>query len=100
MRERKFEDALITKIKEKFQDVILITNDGYQSRPDILILFKGGWAVLQIKKSKNSFPLPSQKIWMEMLSDIACFASWVYPENEKEVLEHLEIALEIWRWKK
>jgi hypothetical protein len=58
-----------------------------------LILYKDKWAILEAKRSKNEKHRPNQDYYIDMFGEWS-YASFVYPENEEEVLNELERALE------
>lgn len=72
--------------------MILKTDSAYQQgMPDLLILWKKCWALLEIKASASSDVQPNQGYYIELL-DRMSFAAYIYPENETEVLNALQQA--------
>mgnify|MGYP003555520449 FL=1 len=63
-----------------------------QGIPDLLILYEDRWAALEGKKRANATHRPNQDYYVDLL-DRMSFAAFVYPENEKEILYELELAL-------
>ena len=47
------------------------------------------WAMLEVKASNKAHVQPNQKLYVDRLCRMG-FARFVYPENEKEVLEELQ----------
>ena len=91
MKESKFQSNLIKKIKEMFDDCIVLKNDAnyLQGFPDILILYKDKWAVLENKKSSTASHRPNQDHYIN-LTNMMSFGRFIFPENEKEVLDELQ----------
>lgn len=59
--------------------------------PDLLILFKGFWAMLEVKISATAPVQPNQPHFVNHYNDMS-FASFIYPENEEQVLRDLQSA--------
>jgi len=93
MRESKFQSSLIQEIKEMFPGCKVLKNDaGYlQGIPDLLILHKNTWAALEVKRSLNAPHRPNQDYYVEEFDDMS-FASFICPENKREVLDELQYA--------
>lgn len=91
MNENVYQRSLIKKIKEKFKGCIVLKNDSsyIQGIPDLLVLYKDKWAALECKKDAKSKHRPNQDYYVEKMNDMS-FARFIYPENEKEVLDDLE----------
>ena len=91
MRERDFQRELKKEIKKLFPDSITVKTDptyllGF---PDLLIFNKGKWAALECKRSEKASKQGNQDIWIPKLDEMS-YASFVYPENRKEVLNELQ----------
>lgn len=86
-KENKFQSGLITELKERFPGAVVLKNDAnyIQGFPDITILYKNHWAILECKRSKNEIHQPNQDIYVEQLNSMS-YSSFIYPENKKEVL--------------
>ena len=94
MKESKFQKDLKKKIKEMFPGAIVTKLDSSQIQgiPDLLILWKQRWATLECKKSKEAFfasNIPNQHRYVSKMNKMS-FSSFIYPENEEEVLDALE----------
>lgn len=76
-----------------FPGCLVIPNDGnyIQGFPDLTILYKHHWAVLECKKSANEPFQPNQEYYIHELNQMS-FARAIYPENKKEVLDELQQA--------
>lgn len=96
MKESQFQHKLIAEIKEMLPGCIVLKNDsGYiQGIPDLLVLFGNKWAALECKISAEAreAPRPNQEYWVNEMNRMS-FASFVFPENRKEVLYAMEHAL-------
>lgn len=95
MKESKFQSNLIKKIKEMFEGCLVLKNDPnhIQGIPDILILYKNKWAALENKKCSNASHQPNQDYYVELMNKMS-FSRFIYPENEKEVLDELQRAFQ------
>lgn len=91
MKESMFQKAFIAKLKALFPGCYILKNDPKykQGVPDLVVLFKDKWAMLEMKGSENAKHQPNQDYWVEKLGKMS-FASFVYPENETDVLEKLK----------
>lgn len=59
-----------------------------QGIPDLLVLFKNKWALLEVKKSANEKPRPNQPYYVAWAQKNS-FGAFIFPENRDEVLEDL-----------
>lgn len=62
-----------------------------QGFPDLLILYKKHWAALECKISEKASHRPNQDFWVKKLNEMS-FASFIFPENERKVLNDLQQA--------
>ena len=94
MKESKFQHNLIKKVKNNFPDsVILKTDPNYiQGFPDLIILYKDKWVALECKRNEKAHHQPNQDYYIRKLNSMS-YASFVYPENERRVLDEMESAL-------
>ncbi len=95
MKENKFQSSLIKKIKEQFpESIVMKTDPNYiQGFPDLLVLNNSKWAALECKREKEAGHQPNQDYYIQKLGKLS-YASFVYPENEEEVLHELQQAFE------
>lgn len=93
--ESKFQKELIDEIKNRYPDCVITKNDaGYiQGFPDLTILYKDKWAVLETKREKDANKQPNQEYYVDKLNGMS-FSRFVYPENKEEVLHELQQAFE------
>ena len=91
MTEAQYQAKLVKKIKELLPGSIVIKNDprDRQGMPDILILYKHQWAMLEVKLSGDAKVQPNQWYYVELLNDMS-FASFINPQNEEDVLSDLQ----------
>lgn len=97
MKESEFQAILISKLRTLFPGCVVLKNDAnyIQGFPDLLILWNEHWAALECKKDKNAHIQPNQKWWVNIKLNAMSFASFIYPENEEEVLHALQCAFGI-----
>ena len=93
MRESKFQSELIKDLKRIFRGCVVLKNDAnyIQGFPDLTILYRDKWAVLECKRSANEKFQPNQEYYISQLDDMS-FARVIYPENKEEVLDELQRA--------
>ena len=91
--ERDFQASLIKEIKNTFKDCLVMKMDSsyIQGIPDLLVLFKDKWALLEVKRSKNAKHRPNQDYYVDKLNGMS-FSRFIFPENKDEVLRDLSIA--------
>jgi hypothetical protein len=92
--ENAYQAKLIKKVKDILPGCEVLKNDsGYrQGILDLTILHGKKWAMLEVKAHANAKEQPNQGYFVKKFSDMA-FASFIYPENEEEVLTALQKAL-------
>lgn len=88
--EGKFQSALVTSLEEIFTGCLIQKNDANyrQGVPDLLILFRDKWALLECKKSANETPRPNQPYYVAWAKQHS-YGSFVYPENRDQVIKEL-----------
>lgn len=94
MKERDYQAKLIKAIKQRFPGCYVMKEDaGYiQGLPDLIVLYNNRWATLEVKISANAHHQPNQDIHVKRMNEMS-FSSFIYPENEKEVLDEMERSL-------
>ena len=90
--ESQFQRHLIDRIEEMFPGCYVRKHDIQQGWPDLLVLYKNKWAMLEVKAHARADQQPNQDIWVDEFDSMS-FAAFIYPENEEEVLNALELAL-------
>ena len=93
MRENKYQAKLIKRIEARFPGAIVLKNDPtyLQGVPDLIVLYKKHWAMLEAKRDKNATHQPNQDLYVEHMNRMS-FSAFIYPENEEEVLDGMEKA--------
>lgn len=89
--ERDFQPKLIKELEAIFPGCLIMKNDANyrQGIPDLLILFRNRWALLEVKKSANETPRPNQP-WYVNYAQENSFGAFIFPENKLAVLGALE----------
>lgn len=90
MLENKFQSNLIKEIKERFPGCIVMKNDSsyIQGIPDLLVLYKGKWGSLEVKKNATAKHQPNQDYYVGKMNEMS-FSKFIYPENKDSVLDEL-----------
>ena len=91
MLEKDFQKKLIEKLEQQYPGAIIYKNDTKQGFQDLTILWGKHWALLECKKDKDASHRPNQDYWVERANKMS-FSSFIYPENEGDVLNALEQA--------
>lgn len=95
MLEKHFQAGVIRELKERFPGCVVLKNDsGYlQGFPDILVLYKDKWAVLECKKSEREHRQPNQEYYVDKLNKMS-FSRFICPENKEQIFYELQCAFE------
>ena len=90
VRENKYQQGLVKRIIQCLPGCLILKNDPnyLQGVPDLLVLYRDLWVMLEVKASKSAPVRPNQKLYVERLNDMG-FARFVYPENEEEILDEI-----------
>ena len=93
MRESQYQKELIDKIRELLPECVVIKNptDYIQGLPDLLVLYKHMWAMLEVKPYETAAHQPNQDYYVQLFDDMS-FAAFIFPENEEQVLYDLQQA--------
>ena len=96
MKESAFQAKLIREIKKRFPGAIVLKNDPnyIQGFPDLTVLYKDRWAVLEIKQSEKASHQPNQDFYI-LQADKMSVGRFVYPENMMEVLDDLARSFQV-----
>lgn len=96
--ENKYQKKLKEKIWRRFPGAMILKLDpGFiQGLPDLLILYNDRWAALEVKRSANASHRPNQDYYVNKFNNMS-FSSFIYPENEEEVLNAMERSFKIER---
>lgn len=95
MKEGVYQRELKKKIQKRLPGCLVLKNDSswLQGIPDLTILHGDRWASLEVKRSAKEPHQPNQDTYVERMNDLA-YSSFIFPENEEEVLDELQRALE------
>lgn len=90
MQEREFQAKLIKDLKHELPGVLIIKNDPnyIQGIPDLTILYRKRWAMLEVKKSISASLRPNQEYYISE-ADKQSFGEVIFPENYDTVMESL-----------
>lgn len=94
-----YKAELKKKLNKMFPGCLIMHNnpaDSHTGIPDMTIFYNDRWAMLEAKAAANSKQQPNQAHWVEHYNRLS-FASFIYPENEEEVLNALQSALAPYR---
>lgn len=93
LRETRYQNDLITTITMRFPGAVVLKNDAsrIQGIPDLLVLYRDRWAMLEVKISEMADVQPNQDWYIDLFNGMS-FAAFIYPENEEEVLYALQQA--------
>lgn len=91
MIESEFQKRLKKRLKTEFPDCVVMKQDATQIQgiPDLIILYKDKYAVLEIKKSVKASHRPNQDFYISKFGQWV-YSSFCYPENEEEVIADLK----------
>lgn len=104
MRENRFQSLLIKKLQRMFRGCIIIRLDPRfvdfyidgdrfsQGVMDLLVLFDGRCAALEVKRATTSAQQANQDYFIGEFGEMV-FAAFICPENEEDVLHDLQQAL-------
>lgn len=95
MLESVYQAQLIKKLRKIFPGCFILKNDPdyIQGVPDLVILWGDRWAALEVKASRSSPVQPNQEYYVALMAEMS-FAAFIYPENEAEILDALQQALQ------
>lgn len=93
--ESRYQAKLIRKLKDLFPGCMVFKMDPnyIQGIPDLLVLYEDQWAMLEVKRSEDESRRPNQDYYVDKLNKMS-FSSFIFPENEEEVLDDLELTFE------
>lgn len=88
--ERDFQPNLIKELKATLPGCLITKLDSsyIQGIPDLLILYKNKWAILEVKRDAKASHQPNQDYYVDYLNEMS-FSRFIYPENKEEVLSEL-----------
>ena len=71
-QESAFQSALIKELRKIFPGRMVLKNDSsyYQGIPDLLVLYKDKWAMLECKRTSNARHQPNQDYYIEKFVEV------------------------------
>lgn len=92
--ESKFKTELIKEIKSRLPGSFVFHLDPteLQGAPDLLVLYRDRWAMLEGKKHRRASHQSNQDYYVDLFDEMS-FARIIFPENREEVLDELERSL-------
>jgi len=92
LREGAYQTKLISKLEDLFPGCVILKNDASytQGIPDLIILYKKKWAMLEVKSYKTANTQPNQQYWIDRLDQMS-YASFICPDTEEGVLYELQL---------
>jgi len=96
MLESDYQAGLIKRLKLRFPGCLVLKNDTdyQQGIPDLTIFWGPFWAMLEVKPSADAPAEPNQPYFVWLASHMS-FGAFIFPENEKEVLDALQLSFEL-----
>lgn len=93
MLESKYQSQLIERLEELFPGCVILKNDTdyLQGVPDLLVLYNDRWAMLEVKRAADAPQQPNQAYYVDLFDSMS-FGTFIFPENEEEVLRDLQQA--------
>lgn len=90
-KESSFQAKLIKDLKVIFPGCVVLKNDPtyIQGIPDLLILYKDQWAMLECKANSKASKRPNQEYYVNQLNEMS-FSAFICPENREDVLNELQ----------
>lgn len=95
-KENAYQAELKARIEKRIEGCYVMKNDPtfLQGVPDLVVLHpNGNWATLEVKRSEAAAKRPNQKYYVDDMNRKG-FSAFIFPENEKEVLDEMERSLE------
>lgn len=91
MLEKDFQPKLIRAIKDRFPGCTVMKTDPRQIQgiPDLLVLYKSHWALLETKAWNSSKKRPNQELRVGEYNKLS-FSAFVNPTNMEDVLHDME----------
>lgn len=95
MKENRFQANLVKELKSIFDGCVIFKNDAtrQQGIPDLTILYKNKWAMLECKKDSSSSKRPNQDYYIDKYNAMS-FARFINPSNKEEVINELRKTFE------
>lgn len=99
MLESAYQAKLIRRLRRLFPGCFILKNDtGYlQGVPDLLVLYRDKWAMLEVKAHEDAPEQPNQDYYVGLLNEMS-FAAFIHPQNEEDVLRELQRSFQVGRY--
>lgn len=96
MTEAQYQRGLIPRIRRRFPGCKVFKNDPQQEQgvPDLLILYKGFWAMLEVKMDGDSAVQANQRHRVAAYNDMS-YAAFITPNTEEAILDEIQHAFGI-----
>ena len=93
--ERDIQPRIIKKLERRLPGVRIFKGDTRykQGTPDLIILYKDRWAMLEVKKDPHAPRRPNQQYYVDVLNTMS-YAALIHPENEEDILDGVQRALQ------
>ena len=93
--EREIQPRIIAGIKRRLPGVQIFKGDTrfQQGTPDLIVLYKDRWAMLEVKKSSTASRQPNQDYFIGLLNQMS-YAALIHPDNEEDILNELQRTLQ------
>lgn len=96
MLEEEYQKSLVQSMMNRFPGMRIEHNQKrsptyVQGYPDLTFYYGFYWGVLEVKRSAKAAIQPNQQYYIDKIGE-QTFASFIYPENEEEVLYALQLA--------
>lgn len=92
MLESEFQRKLKKRIKQEIPGSYVFKQDPTQCQgiADLIVIKGSKYAMLECKRSKNAHHQPNQDYYVNEVFGKQAFASFIFPENEDEVIGELK----------
>lgn len=91
--ERDFQSDFLAELRSKIpREAKVFKNDAIQGYPDVSVHYRGRYILLEFKRKKGEKEQPNQRFYIEEALQHT-YATFVYPENRKEVLNAIQHTL-------
>jgi len=91
--ESEFSFDLKEELRHRFPGCFIIKLDPnqFQGIPDLLVLWKNYWAILETKRGLRSVRQPNQEYYVGLFDEMS-FSAFVHPLNYRDILDEMERA--------
>lgn len=91
--ETEFAFELKEELRHRFHGCFIIKLDSNQIQgiPDLLVLWRDHWAILETKRGLRSVHQPNQEYYVGLFDEMS-FSAFVHPMNYRDILDEMERA--------